>query len=126
MSLCHPRAKALEEGAGVGKKLYKQRKSLSLGETGPSENSLSGCTTLLKREANPASNSHHSHEESKTRTSPELPWLRLLTSTVRGMGSVPDWRTDVPRGTWHGHKKKKNKRKEAKPPDNVLSQAAHT
>ena len=90
-------------------KLYKQTKSLSLGEKGPSENSLSGCTTLLKGEANPASNSHQSHEGSKTRTSLELQGLRRLISTARGMGSVPDGRTDIPCDTWHGPQKMNKK-----------------
>lgn len=106
LSLCHPRAKALEEVAGMGKTFYKQRKSLSLREKGPGENSLSGGTTLLKGEANPASNSHQSHEGREARTSLELQWLRPLTSTARGMGSVPDWRTDVPCDTWQGQKQK--------------------
>ena len=88
---------------------FTNRGSLSASERRVPVKTHSGCTSLLKGEANPVSNSHQSHEGSKTRTSLELQWLRLLTSTARGMGSVPDWRTDVPCDTWHGQKKMNKK-----------------
>ena len=39
-------------------------------------------------------------------TSLAVQWLRLCTSTAGGMGSIPDWRTKIPRAARHGQKKK--------------------
>ena len=36
-------------------------------------------------------------------------WLRLHSSTVGGMDSIPGWGTKIPHATWYGQKKKKEK-----------------
>ena len=42
-------------------------------------------------------------------------WLRLSTSSGRGMGSIPGQGTKIPHATWHSKKKKVyNNKKETK------------
>ena len=45
-------------------------------------------------------------------TSSEVQWLRLHTSTARGVGSIPGWGTKIPGALWQ--KRRKNLKKEIK------------
>ena len=45
-------------------------------------------------------------------TSLAVQWLGLCTSTAAGMGSILGQGTKIPEATWHGHKKKKERKKE--------------
>ena len=47
-----------------------------------------------------------------TGTSLVVQWLRLCTSTAGGMGSIPGRGTKIPHATWHGLKKKKERKRE--------------
>ena len=39
-------------------------------------------------------------------TSPMVQWLRLCDPPAWGMGSIPDWGTEIPCALWRGQKKK--------------------
>ena len=43
-----------------------------------------------------------------------IQWLRLCTSIIGGMGSIPGWGTKIPHAAWRGQKKRKEKKKKGR------------
>ena len=47
-----------------------------------------------------------------SRDFPGSPVIKIVCFQLNGCGSIPSWRTKIPHTTWHGLKKKKERKKE--------------
>ena len=50
----------------------------------------------------------------ETETFLAVQWLRLCTSNVGGLGSIPGWGTKIPCAIWYSQKERKRKRNKDK------------
>ena len=48
----------------------------------------------------------------ETETFLAVQWLRLCTSNVGGLGSIPGWGTKIPCAIWYSQKERKKKKKQ--------------